>query len=292
MNITLKHLIMAARPRTLTAGLSPVLLGLAVAVNYGPAWGIAVLTLICCLLLQTAANLANDYFDAQSGVDTPDRLGPVRVTQNGLLSPESVRNAFLVCFGIALLLGIPLVYRGGTVIVCIGLLSIIGAYLYTGGPWPLSHHGMGEVLAFVFFGPVAVCGTFYLQTLSFSWEALVVSFGPGFLAALLMSVNNLRDITTDKKAEKYTVPVRLGEQKARSFSMVLFIATLSIPVICFLFHMGNYFLLVVPFSGILYRKSWHLIRHAPIDASFNNILADTGKLFLVYSILFCAGIVK
>ncbi len=292
MNINLKHLIMAARPRTLTAGLSPVLLGLAVSVNHDPAWWIAVLTLTCCLLLQIATNLVNDYFDAKSGVDTQDRLGPARATQQGLLAPEIVRNAFLTCFGLALLLGVPLVYRGGTVIVFIGLLSIAGAYLYTGGPWPLSHHGMGEILAFVFFGPVAVCGTFYLQTLSFSWEALFVSFGPGFLAALLMSINNLRDITTDKKAGKYTVPVRLGEQKARNFSMALFFATLSIPVICFLFHMGNYFLLVVPFSGILYNKSQHLIRHAPIDASFNNILADTGKLFLVYSILFCLGIVK
>lgn len=282
---------MAARPRTLTAGMSPVLLGLAVAVRHDPTWGIALLTLFCCLLLQIATNLANDYFDAKSGVDTQDRLGPARVTQQGLLSPETVRNAFLACFGMALVLGVPLVYRGGTVIVTIGLLSIAGAYLYTGGPWPLSHHGLGEVLAFVFFGPVAVCGTFYLQTLLFSWHAFLVSFGPGFLAALLMSVNNLRDINTDEKAGKYTIPVRLGEEKARCFSVILFLAALAVPVICFVLSTRHFILFMVPLSGILYKKSLDLIRHAPIDASFNNILADTGKLFIVYSLLFCLGIV-
>lgn len=292
MRTTVTHLILAARPRTLFAGLSPVLLGLAVAVPHGPVWGIGLLTLTCCLLLQIGTNLANDYFDAQSGVDTADRLGPVRVTQQELLSPKTVRNAFLACFGAVFFLAMPLFYHGGPVVVVIGFFSMAGAYLYSGGPWPLSHHGLGETAAFLFFGPVAVCGTFYLQTHFFSGEVLWVSLGPGFLAALLMSVNNIRDIATDRQAGKVTLPVMLGEHRARVIAMGFFFGAMAVPVLYFLWFSRNSLLLAVPLSGLLYGKSLRLIRNGPVDASFNAILANTGKLFFVYAILFCVGIVQ
>ncbi|MBI5844234.1 MAG: 1,4-dihydroxy-2-naphthoate polyprenyltransferase [Deltaproteobacteria bacterium] len=290
MNTKLKYWLMAARPRTLPAGASPVILGTAVAEENGLNVPVALATLACCLLLQTGSNIANDYFDSIHGVDGADRLGPARVTQKGLIAPKKVRNAFLACFGAAFVLGVFLALRGGLPIVMVGLSSIAAAYLYTGGPKPLSYLGLGEILAFVFFGPIAVLGTFYLQALEFSWKALWVGMGPGFLSALLMSINNLRDSASDRATGKRTVALMLGVENARRLSLGLLAAALLVPLVYAAFFPKNWPVLAAPLSSLAFFRHWRRIALGPIDGNLNLSLGATGKYMFVYSILFSAGV--
>ncbi len=290
MNDTMKYWIMAARPKTLPAGASPVILGIALAYKTGICWWAALATLACCMLLQIGANLVNDYFDAAHGVDDKDRLGPQRVTQQGFLKPDKVKAAFLLCFALALALGVLLVMRGGWVIVAIGLASIAAAYLYTGGPKPLSYLGLGEVLAFVFFGPVAVAGTYYLQTLTFSKAAILVGMGPGLLSALLMSVNNLRDMESDRRTGKRTLALTLGEHKARIMCLSLLVLSWVIPLVYLGQTPGQWWVLAAPFSSQLFREYWVRMSQAPIDEKMNEVLAAVGQYIFIYSVLFAVGI--
>ncbi|MEW5733916.1 MAG: 1,4-dihydroxy-2-naphthoate polyprenyltransferase [Thermodesulfobacteriota bacterium] len=290
-NTPVKTWIMALRPKTLPAGAAPVILGVALAYGSGIHVPTALCTLVCCLLLQAGANLANDYFDSRHGVDGDDRLGPIRVTQAGLVAPGKVRASFLFCFGLALLLGAGLALRGGAGIVAVGLAALCAAYLYTGGPRPLSYMGLGELLAFVFFGPVAVAGTFYLQTLSLSWRAVFAGAGPGFLAALLMSVNNLRDIASDMRTGKRTVAVLLGESRARLFSLALLGAACIVPAAYLCFYPGSPAVLLAPLSALLFFRDFLRVARGPLDARLNLSLAATGKYLFVYSVLFSAGVI-
>lgn len=291
MNSTIRHWIMAIRPKTLPAGAAPVILGAALAYEPGRLLWPAAAALFCCLLLQIGANLVNDYFDSVHGIDDKDRLGPVRVTQQGLLTPAQVRAGCIFCFAAALLLGVPLAIRGGAPIIIVGLASGAAAFLYTGGPAPLSYLGMGEALAFIFFGPVAVGGTYYLQTLGFSWEAVMVGAGPGFFSALLMSVNNLRDIESDQRTGKKTVAVRLGDTIARAFSISLLLPAFLLPGAYLVFHPGRPFVLLASASILLFIRSWLKILTGPIDEKLNEVLATTGKSMFIYSLFFSLGII-
>ena len=281
---------MAIRPRTLPAGAAPVILGLGLAWEKGLCWWAALAALACCILLQIGANLVNDYFDYAHGIDGKDRLGPDRVTQQGLIPPGQVKAAFIACFGAAFLLGVALVYRGGWPIVVIGLASIAFAYLYTGGPKPLSYLGLGEVLAFFFFGPVAVGGTYYLQTMEISKTVLVAGMGPGLLAAMLMSVNNLRDMASDTRTGKRTIAVMLGERRARIFSLSLLLFSWLLPLIYLGEHPGKFVVIAAPLSAHLFRSHWRALSNAPLNKEMNLVLAATGQYTFVYSLLFAIGI--
>ncbi|MBI9074923.1 MAG: 1,4-dihydroxy-2-naphthoate polyprenyltransferase [Desulfatibacillum sp.] len=291
MNEQIKTWMMAIRPKTLPAGAAPVILGLALAWENGLCWWAALATLACCMLLQIGANLVNDYFDFAHGVDDKDRLGPDRVTQKGLLAPGRVRAAFMFCFGLAFLLGVLLAFRGGWVIVCIGLASIATAYLYTGGPKPLSYLGLGEIFAFIFFGPVAVGGTYYLQTLTISKTVLVAAMGPGFLAAMLMSVNNLRDMASDTRTGKRTLAIMLGNRRTRIFSLSLLLMSWLIPLIYLGDHPGKWIVIAAPLSAQLFRHHWTELSRAPIGPGMNDILAAVGQFTFVYALLFAVGII-
>ena len=203
--------ILAARPKTLPAAAAPVLVGSALALYRG---GFALLpataALLGALLIQIATNFANDYFDFVKGADTDERVGPTRVTQAGLISPGAVRNAMLVTLGAALLVGVYLVWIGGWPIVWIGLASLVCAVAYTGGPFPLGYHGLGDLFVFVFFGLIAVAGTVYVQMGVFPPEAWLAGAGVGAMSTAILVVNNLRDIDTDARAGKRTLAVRLG----------------------------------------------------------------------------------
>ncbi|ACL03107.1 1,4-dihydroxy-2-naphthoate polyprenyltransferase [Desulfatibacillum aliphaticivorans] len=290
MNDQTKHWIMAIRPRTLPAGAAPVILGLGLAWEQGLCWWAAAAALACCIFMQIGANLVNDYFDYAHGVDDKDRLGPDRVTQQGLIPPGQVKAAFMACFGAAFLLGVALVYRGGWPIVIIGLASIAFAYLYTGGPKPLSYLGLGEVLAFIFFGPVAVGGTYYLQTLEISKTVIVAGMGPGFLAAMLMSVNNLRDIASDTRTGKRTVAVMLGERRARIFSLSLLLFSWLMPLVYLGEHPAKLIVIAAPLSAQFFKDHWRAISNAPLDKKMNLVLAATGQYTFVYSLLFAIGV--
>ena len=290
MHPQIHYWLMAIRPRTLPAGAAPVVLGLGLAWEKSVCVWAALATLFCCILMQVGANLVNDYFDYVHGVDDRDRLGPDRMTQKGLIAPHHMRAGIVICFGLAVLLGAALVLRGGWPIAGIGLISIVAAYLYTGGPLPLSYLGMGEVLAFIFFGPIAVGGTYYLQTLEVSPHVLLAGLGPGFLSAMLMSVNNLRDTASDTRTGKRTVAVMIGEFRARQFSLGLLVAAGLVALFFFIHHPADWPVLAAPTASLLYSKHWKALYSGPVDKSLNQVLAATGQYMFVYSLLFAVGI--
>ena len=215
---------MAARPKTLPAAAAPVLVGTALAAYRDAMRPLpAVAALVGALAIQVATNLANDYFDFRRGADTEERVGPTRVTQAGLLEPEAVLRAAVLALAVASLVGIYLVVVGGWPVVAIGLASLACAVLYTGGPFPLAYHGLGDLFVFVFFGLVAVAGTYYVQALTFPAEAWWAGVGVGALSTALLVVNNLRDLETDARVGKRTLAVRLGRggTRAEYFGLLL-----------------------------------------------------------------------
>lgn len=210
--------LLAARPKTLSAAAVPVILGTALASHEPTAisWPIFAFALCGALLIQIATNFINDALDFKKGADTHERLGPIRVTQAGIISAEAVMRAAWVCLFGAALCGIPLILRGGWPMLVIGIASIVAAYAYTGGPYPLAYHGMGEIFVLIFFGFVAVGGTFYAHTLQLTQSAMLAGFAAGSLATVLLVINNLRDVATDRVSHKHTTVVRFGEFFARA----------------------------------------------------------------------------
>ncbi len=223
--------ILAARPKTLTAAVAPVVAGTGLAafhdvVSVGP----AAAALLGAVLIQIGTNLANDYYDFVRGGDTAERVGPVRVTQAGILPPEAVKRGTVVVLAAAMLVGVYLVSVAGWPVVWIGLASVACAVLYTGGPFPLAYHGLGDVFVFVFFGLVAVGGTYYVQALSWPPDALVAGAGLGALSTAILVVNNLRDLETDRAAGKRTLAVRLGRAGTRAEYVLLLAVAAAVPV--------------------------------------------------------------
>ena len=223
---------MAARPRTLPAAAAPVLVGTAYAATLGTFKPLTfVATLLGALLIQIGTNLSNDYSDARRGADTEDRLGPVRVTAGGLVPPKQVLIATYVAFGLAVLVGIYLIVTAGWQLLLVGIASILAGVLYTGGPRPYGYEGLGEVFVFLFFGVVAVTGTFFAQREELTWESFVLAVPVGLLATAILMVNNIRDLETDRRAGKKTLAVRLGRPRARiGYALLVYVAFLTAPL--------------------------------------------------------------
>lgn len=284
--------ILAIRPRTLPAAIGPLLVGNILALQLESfSLLIAFASMLCAILLQIAVNLANDYFDFKSGVDTEERLGPVRVTQSGLLAPSAVKNAMILCLIAALVVGSILIYHGGWPIALLAVAAILGALGYSGGPYPLASHGLGEVAAFVFFGLVAVVGSFYLQAGHTTTAAWILGSAIGLFNAAVMLVNNTRDIDTDTKAGKKTLAVRVGLSQAR----VLYQAFIYIP---FALIIGGFLLGVLPgWPTLLSGLALILARKLNGDfsqtsgAELNPLLGRTAKLTMIFSTLFSVGFV-
>lgn len=223
--------LVGARPRTLYASLAPVACGGGLAIGHGVFAPLPfAAALLCALLIQIGTNLANDYSDFVRGADAEDRLGAIRVTQAGLLGPESVRRGAAVSFGTALLLGTYLVAVGGWPILVVGLASILAGLAYTGGPWPFGYHGLGDPFCFLFFGPVAVGGTYWVQARQLPVDALAAGAGVGALVTAILVVNNLRDIPSDARAGKRTLAVKLGPAATRAEYALLLLAAGLIPL--------------------------------------------------------------
>ncbi len=220
----LKAWALAARPKTLAAGVVPVLVGTAVAWTEGAVhWGAAVAAAVCSILIQIATNLANDYFDAKKGADTADRLGPDRAVQQGWISPRAMLAGTAVTLILAFILGLYLIALGGPVIAAIGIVSLIAAVAYTGGPYPLAYVGLGDLFVFLFFGLAAVVGTTWVQTMTAPPAAWIGGASTGLLATAILVVNNLRDRTTDEVAGKRTLAVRFGPDFARAEHALLIV---------------------------------------------------------------------
>ena len=227
--------LLATRPKTLPAAIAPVLVGtsLALADNaFAPLPALA--ALLGALCLQIGVNLANDYFDYVKGIDTSERKGPLRVTQSGLISPQRVRAAMLLTFALAALVGIYLIAIGGWPILAIGTASILAALAYSGGPFPLASHGLGELFVFIFFGLTAVCGTYFVQAMTLTLLTVVVAIPVGLLITAILVVNNLRDIDTDRKTGKRTLAVMLGQRGTRIEFVALLTIAFLIPTILWL----------------------------------------------------------
>jgi len=282
----MKDWLLAARPKTLSASIVPVLVGTALA-PHPPHWGIFACALFGALFIQIGTNLVNDAIDFRKGADTHERLGPVRVTQAGLLSAERVLLAAYVCFGLAALCGIPLILRGGWPLLAIGVASIAAAYTYTGGPYPLAYNGLGELFVMIFFGMVAVCGSYYVQTLKIDRAAGVAGIAAGSLATVLLVINNLRDVPTDTRSHKRTMAVRFGERFARGevvfFALVPFVAVAFIAVL-----RGNNSLLL-PLVALPLALAVIACAFQNSGATLNRCLAMGGALQWAFGILFVIG---
>lgn len=283
--------LMAARPRTLPAAVSPVLAASGLAFFDGVfRLGPALAALLGALLIQVGANFSNDLFDYQKGVDTHERMGPTRVTQAGLLSQAQVRAGTLVVFGLAGLCGVYLALVSGWPVVVIGLLSVVAALAYTGGPYPLGYNGLGEVFVFLFFGVAAVAGTYYVQARSFSLAAFALSFPIGCLVVNILVVNNLRDIPTDRASGKRSLSVRFGVQWTRREYLVILLLAYLAPLIMAISRLLPAWVLLtwlsLPVAARLVRSIYH-----DEGRALNPTLGGTGQIELYYALLFVLGLV-
>jgi 1,4-dihydroxy-2-naphthoate octaprenyltransferase len=281
--------ILAARPKTLPAGIAPVLIGTAMAhTGGGVHWLSAIAAMLGAVLIQIGTNFANDYFDFKKGSDRGERLGPMRVTQSGLVAPETMKRATVFVFALAVLIGLYLVWRGGWPILVIGLLSVLFGTLYTGGPYPLGYNGLGDLFVLLFFGPVAVGGTYYVQTLDINWSVLISGIAPGLFSVAILTVNNFRDIDNDRASGKRTLAVRFGRQfSLYEYGLSLFLACL-VPIVLVLLYEGRPLamlgaLTIIP-AIVAMRKVARVTGH-----DLNECLAGTGRLLLVYSVIFSLG---
>jgi 1,4-dihydroxy-2-naphthoate polyprenyltransferase len=283
--------ILAARPRTLPAAVSPVLVGWAVALHSGTLhWDAALALLGVAVLLQINANLINDVVDFQEGLDTAERLGPLRVTQAGLLTPRQVWTGVGVVFALAGLLGLYLTYVSGWVVVVMGLAAFAGALAYSTGPFPLAKKGLGDLAVMLFFGFLAVCGTVFvlvghIPALAW-WGGLVV----GALVTNVLVVNNLRDMPTDRQAGRQTLPVRLGYRGGEVEYLVMLVLAYLTPLILLALGLVNLWVLLPLLSLLKAVPLARKIHDVPEGRAFNPLLGDTAQLALIYSLLLAIGI--
>ncbi len=281
---------LAARPKTLVAALAPILVATALAwredAQHLPA---ALLALLGAFLIQIGTNLTNDLYDFKRGADTAERLGPMRVTQAGLVTQRQIAVAIALTFGAAFACGLYLTWRAGWPLLALGLVSILSGVAYTAGPFPLAYRGLGDLFVFIFFGVVATVGAYYVQTLRLDLAPLVASFGVGTTATALIVVNNLRDIDGDARVNKRTLAVRLGRPLTIAWFRLLLLATFLTPLGLYLLGFGPAVFLAdlaaiaaIPLARDIARLQ---------GAELNGLLARTARLQLIFGLLLTVGVV-
>jgi len=284
--------LMAARLRTLPAAIAPVLVGTSLA---GFEHSFHALRFAAALLgaifIQVGTNLSNDYSDARRGADAEDRLGPVRVTAGGLVPPSQVLVATYVSFGLAVLVGIYLIVVAGWLLLAIGAASILAGVLYTGGPRPYGYVGLGELFVFLFFGVVAVAGSYFVQTTHLQWEAFALSVPVGLLATAILIVNNVRDLDSDRRAGKQTLAVRLGRERTRLLFAVTVYLAYPLALVTWLAGPLRPWLALSWLSLPLAFALVAIVRTKTDGPSLNGALARSGMLQLCFCVLLSAGLV-
>ncbi len=282
--------MLAARPKTLPAGIVPVCVGGVIAYSHG---GFQFLPWLAALfgsiMIQIGTNFANDLFDFKKNTDTEDRIGPMRVTQAGLVSPKQIAWATAIAFGLAFIAGIYLVTLGGWPIVIIGLSAILCGILYTAGPYALGYLGLGDLFVFVFYGPVALAGTYYVQLQFCPREVMLAGVPFGMISVAILVVNNLRDVDTDSKSGKNTLAVRFGRTFARFEYLAMLIGAGLIPIaLAFLGHYSFWMYLVILY--LVYSLLAIKVIFTSTDGEkLNSMLAVTGRLLILYGLLFSIG---
>lgn len=277
----------AIRPKTLWAGVAPVLIGVAMAFEAGKVhWLAAFLALAGALLIQIGTNFFNDYADFKKGADTEERKGPLRVTQAGLVGPETMKKATYLVFGMAVLAGVYLMWRGGVPIIIIGVLSIVSGFMYTAGKYSLAYLGLGDIFVLIFFGPVAVGGTYFVQALEINNLVLIAGLAPGLLAVAILLVNNIRDVEEDRLAGKKTIVVRFGHKFGLVCYLICVLGAMLVPVYLYLESGKHPAVLAAGASAFIGLFLFYKVVKTPPSPALNPILGATARLLLIYSIIF------
>ena len=281
---TTRVFMLAIRPKTLAASLSPVILGSALVPADNLQWFLVFCALGCALSLQVAVNFANDYFDAKHGIDTKQRLGPVRVSSSGLISDQVLKIWIATAILLAISFGMVLAINSSWLLIAIGALCIMAALAYSGGPYPLASHGLGEITVLIFFGWVAVGGSYYVHTLTINWPVFIIATALSLLLAAVMLVNNIRDITTDQLAGKNTLAVYLGQLNSRRLYPILLLSSGILHWLAVVPN-GNLLLSVVPLLVSLPLAIYCCYRLSQATgAQLNPLLGLTALLGLCYAV--------
>lgn len=281
--------VLASRPKTLFAAFVPVIVGTSIANAEGEINLIAsVVALVCSILIQIGTNFSNDLQDFVRGADSKERVGPLRVINEGLITTSQMKTAIFIVFFTAFLLGLYLIYLGGVVILIIGVLSILAGLAYTSGPYPLAYHGLGDFAAFIFFGLIGTIGTYYLNTGEFSTISLIASIPVGALVTNILVVNNYRDLEQDKRAGKNTLAVKLGKTFSRYEFIILMTASFIVPLIIFLSYnvKGWVFL---PYLTLPIAYKLILMMFKLTGPQLNKTLELTAKFSAIFGLLFSLG---
>jgi 1,4-dihydroxy-2-naphthoate octaprenyltransferase len=287
---TLRIWLLASRPKTLPAALVPVLVGSAFAARAGAfRWDAAALCLLFALLVQIGTNFANDYFDHVQGADTAARVGPARAVASGWVAPSTMRAAMLATFGVALLVGLGLIPFGGWGLLPLGVLSILCGIAYTGGPYPLGYHGLGDVFVFLFFGLVAVGATFWVQTRTLTFDVLLAAAAVGGLAANILVANNYRDRETDVVAGKRTLVVRLGERAGRLQYGAAVLLSGAVPVVLWSRGAGVWSLLALGALPLGF-SCWRKLQPTTPSPELIRLLARTAAHLALFGVLLSVGL--
>ncbi|MEI6847368.1 MAG: 1,4-dihydroxy-2-naphthoate polyprenyltransferase [Chlorobiaceae bacterium] len=287
----LKAWMLAIRPKTLPAGAIPVVLGSALAAADGSFHILpAFIALICALGIQVATNFINEIYDFRKGADTADRLGPTRTVAAGIISEKKMIKVSVGLVVVVFLLGLYLVYVAGWPIFVVGALSLLFAWAYTGGPYPIAYSGLGDLFVFIFFGLVAVGGTYYVQAHTLHYPVLLAAVAPGAFSVNILLVNNIRDIATDRKVGKMTLPARIGGEYSRSIYVALTVVAYLVPLLLWL--NDNHYSLFGLLSLFSLPLAVRMIRelYASEGRELNNVLAGTGKLMTLHGFLFAVGL--
>jgi 1,4-dihydroxy-2-naphthoate polyprenyltransferase len=288
---TLRLWLVAARPRTLPAAVAPVVVGTALAASEGVFRPLVmVAALVGSVFIQIGTNLSNDLSDARRGADAEDRLGPVRVTSGGLLPPRRVLVGTYVAFGVAVAAGAYLIAVAGWELLLVGAVSILAGVLYTGGPRPYGYEGLGELFVFLFFGVVAVVGSYFAQTGRLSAVAFALSVPIGLLAAAILIVNNVRDVDTDRRAGKRTLAVKLGRDQAAQLFVAALALAFLVPGAIWLAGSLSAWVLLPLLATPLALPLARTVRTRSDGPSLNATLGRTGGLLALVSILLALGL--
>lgn len=282
--------ILASRPKTLLAAVVPVMVGCALAISRGKFIFIySLIALLCSLLIQIGTNYVNDLYDYLKGADKATRKGPLRVLASGLITVSEMKAGSVIVFLTAFLLGLILVYEAGTVILIIGILSIIAGIAYTAGPFPLAYNGLGDLFVFMFFGIVGTTGTYYIQAKEFSDIAILTSIPVGALITNILVVNNFRDIEEDKAAGKKTLAVILGKDFTRFQFVFLMLTSFATPAVLYIFY-GFHFWIFLPYLTLPLAYKLAVMLYTLDGHALNKTLELTAKFSALFGLLFAAGL--
>ena len=293
MTSFVKSILIAIRPKTLSASIAPVLVGSSIAFNSSHFnMQIFFLTFFSAIFIQIGTNFANDVYDFINGADNDERIGPTRAVQANLISIRAMKYLTIISFSLSVICGLPLVIQGGYPILLVGILSIISGYAYTGGPYPLGYNGWGDIFVFIFFGPIAVCGTFFLQLGYVSVESIISGIIMGCLSVTLLCINNIRDVETDRNVGKRTIAVRFGVM----FVKILFISLFLISYLLLAYLSFNlsylntnvFFLLLIITVPLCIKLNFDVFTLK--SHSLNRLLSNVSVFIIIFSLLFILSI--